>query len=98
MLPHQRPAFATCRYWSREPGWRFNAGTTGSAPTAAAVHVDGVRRHELASVRAHEQHQLADLFGLAEPAHRDVVHELLVLLGGGGRCVLKRRLDRSGRN
>ena len=31
------------------------------APAAAAVHIDRVRGHERAGVRAHEQHQLPDL-------------------------------------
>src|SRR5262245_39944449 len=66
------------------------------APTAATVHVDSIGGHELAGVRTHEQHQLADFFRLAEALHRHIVEKTLDELrrAAGGR--LKRRADRSG--
>ena len=48
-----------------------------SPPAAAAVHKHRVGGHEWTGVRAHEQHQFADLLGLAEAAHRHVFQELL---------------------
>src|SRR5580693_9797921 len=73
---------------------KFNA----LPPAAAAVHIDRVRGHERAGVRAHEQHQFADLLRLAETLHRHVFEEPLHQLGRGLRRVLKRRLDRSRRD
>ena len=51
--------------------------TPRSTPAAAAVHIDRIGGHEGASVRAHEQHELADLLGLPEALHRHVVQETL---------------------
>src|SRR3984957_10083954 len=56
-----------------------------SPPAAAAVGEDRVGGHERAGVRAHEQHELADLVGLAEAFHRDVLEETLDQLGRGLR-------------
>src|ERR1700730_14341231 len=67
-------------------------------PAAAAVHQDGVAGHEIAGVRAHEQHQLADLLRLAEAPHRNVVEETLHQFGRRLRRVLEGRADRSGRD
>src|SRR5262245_65407764 len=68
---------------------------TRSAPTAAAVHVDGVRRHERASIRAHKQHQLADFLGLAKSLHRHVVEEALHQFRRRLRRALERGADRA---
>src|SRR6185312_12724853 len=70
----------------------------GSAPAAAAVHVNGIRRHERASVRAHEQHQFADFFRLAEAAHRNVVEEALEQFRRGGGRRGERGFYRAGRD
>src|SRR5262245_11229170 len=69
-----------------------------SPPPAAAVHVDRVRGHEAACVRAHEQHELADLLGLAETLHRHVVQESLHQFRRGLRRGLERRPDRPRRD
>src|SRR6202034_4461012 len=62
------------RKWG--PNWiPACAGMSGeqhSAPAAAAVHIDRVRGHEWAGVRAHEEDKLADFLRLAEALHRHV--------------------------
>src|SRR3984885_15269310 len=67
---------------------------SASPPAAAAVHIDRVRGHERAGVRAHEQHQFADLLRLAETLHRHVFEEALDELGRGLRGGLTRPMDR----
>src|SRR5262249_20167345 len=48
-----------------------------SPPTTAAVHVDRVRGHKGARIRAHEQHQFGDFLRLPEPLHRHVIEKTL---------------------
>ena len=73
-------------------------GALALPPAAAAVHIDRVRGHERAGVRAHEQHQFADLLGLAEALHRHVFEETLHQFRRGLRGVLERRRDRARRD
>ena len=67
-----------------------------SAPTATAVHVDRVRGHEGARVRAHEQHQLGDFLRLSEPLHRHVIEKTLHQFRRRLRRALERRAHRRG--
>src|SRR6266487_1873101 len=48
-----------------------------STPTTAAVHIDRVRGHEGARIRAHEQHQFADFLRLPKTFHRHVIQKPL---------------------
>src|SRR5262249_16176322 len=68
------------------------------APAAAAVHVDRVRGHVVAGIRAHEQHQFTDFLRLAEPLHWYGLQKTLHQLGRGLRRRLEWRLDRSRRD
>jgi hypothetical protein len=66
---------------------------TNSSPAAAAIHIDRVRGHELASVGAEKQHQFADFLRFAEALHRDVIQKTLDQFGRGLRSALERGLD-----
>src|SRR6516162_3710670 len=69
-----------------------------STPTAAAVHIDRVRGHEGARIRAHEQYQFADFLRLPEPFHRHVTEKTLHQFRRGLRRALERRADPPGRD
>src|SRR5262249_11111043 len=93
--PHKgegsRPSVRTQTLYSRN-------SSRHSPPAAAAVHVDGIGRHEGASVRTHKEHQLADFLGLAKPLHGHIVEKTLHQFRGRLRRALERRANGPRRN